>query len=337
MLKRIFLFTALLATLAAISQASHAARKYPTRPITNTVVWGAGGGTDAVNRMLMAEMSKILGVRINVTNKTGGVAGSIGMSQVLKKRPDGYNLVGISSSNVTASVNGGWRERFNVWSPFIFGGSPEVISVRANSPYKTLDDLIKAAKAKPGSIKVSASGAGGIHHLYLLELAKATGTKFQFIPYPGSAPSQNAAVTGEVDVVITSMAEQAQLIKGKKIRPLGMLDPNDFHLKGYGVIKSTFPSYPSLNKNLPIPQAIGFAVNNKATEAVKQKLASAFEEALTKPAVKKWAEDNFYVITGEHGEEARKEFDRFKSFFSWALYDLGSTKESPEKFSIAKP
>jgi tripartite-type tricarboxylate transporter receptor subunit TctC len=106
----------------------------PYRDITTAVVWGAGGGTDTINRMIMAEMEKHLPVSINVTNQTGGAAGSNGMIYVLNQPADDYTLVGLSESNVTAAVQGGWDKRFDFWNPFIVGGSPDLISAPGNSP-----------------------------------------------------------------------------------------------------------------------------------------------------------------------------------------------------------
>jgi tripartite-type tricarboxylate transporter receptor subunit TctC len=94
-------------------------------------------------------------------------------------------------------VQGGWDKKFDVWDTFIVGGSPDVISVTPDTPYKTLKDLIEAAKKNPNTIKAAASGAGSIHHLNLLAVEKGSGADFNFIPYKGSAPSQNAAMTGE--------------------------------------------------------------------------------------------------------------------------------------------
>jgi hypothetical protein len=144
----------------------------------------------------MPKWPKFLGVNVNVINKTGGVAGSVGMSHALWQKHDGYTLCGLSESNVTAGVQGGWDKKFDVWETFIVGGSPDVISVTPDTPYKTLQDLIEAAKKAPGSIKAAASGAGSIHHLNLLAVEKGSGADFNFIPYKGSAPSQNAAMTG---------------------------------------------------------------------------------------------------------------------------------------------
>jgi tripartite-type tricarboxylate transporter receptor subunit TctC len=81
---------------------------YPFRDITTAVVWGAGGGTDSINRMIMAEMEKHLPVGISVIYQTGGVAGSNGMVYVMNQPDDGYTMVGLSESNVTAAVQGGW-------------------------------------------------------------------------------------------------------------------------------------------------------------------------------------------------------------------------------------
>ncbi|RDV29142.1 tripartite tricarboxylate transporter substrate binding protein [Alteromonas aestuariivivens] len=334
-MKKIILPALIMASV--IATLAHAARPYPVRPITNTVVWSAGGGTDAVNRMIMAEMAKVLDTRINVVNKTGGIAGSIGMNSVLSKRPDGYNLVGISSSNVVAAVNGGWNERFDVWSPFIVGSSPDVISVNTDSPITSLQDLVAHQAQSQQAYKAGAGGTGGIHHLYLLELARVSGVDFQFVPYPGSAPSQTAAITGEVDVVITSMAEQAQLIRGGKLRPLAMLHPEPFELEGVGTIPSAFGLYPELAEHLPLSQAIGFAVHQNAPDDVKTKLGKAFEAAMQSPVVKQWARDNYYQLSGKHGEAARDEFAALESYFTWTLQGLGSNKFSPDKFGIPKP
>ncbi|MFC3122742.1 Bug family tripartite tricarboxylate transporter substrate binding protein [Agaribacter flavus] len=318
-----------------VSINSYANRPYPVRPITNTVVWSAGGGTDSINRMLMAEMSKDLGVRINVVNKTGGVAGSIGMNATLRKRADGYNLVGISSSNVVASVNGGWKQKFDVWTPYIMGSSPDVVSVPIDSPYNSLQELIDASKTK--SLKAAAGGTGGIHHIYLLELEKAAGVSFKFIPYPGSAPSQTAAITKEVDLVITSMAEQAALLRGKKLRPLAMLHPKDYELEDVGTIVSAFKTFPALSERLPLSQALGFAINSKAPQNVKDKLGEAFKKALASEKVQQWAKQNHYELSGLYGEAAEEEFARLESIFTWALDDLGANKISPASFGIPKP
>ncbi len=326
-----------LAVFIALSCSAYAAKKFPSRNITNVVVWGAGGGTDTCNRIISAEMAPFLDVNINVINKTGGVGGSVGMSYVFGQPHDGYTLAGLSESNVTAAVQGGWDQNFDVWDPFIVGGSPDLISVTADAPYKTLKDLIEAAKKDPGSIKAGASAAGSIHHLNLLALEKGSGAKFNFIPYKGSAPSQNAAMAGEITVVVTSLAEQQQLLRGGKLRPLAMLIPDSFEVEGLGAIPSGFDDYPGLSEYLPISQAIGFAVPADAPEEAKAALVDAFNKAIATDKVQTWAKENYYLLSGKSGEEAREIFAALQSNFTWTLFELGAAKVSPETLGIAKP
>lgn len=334
-MKKILLVS--LALVLAFAPLATAGKAFPKRNITAVVVWGAGGGTDTCVRIITAEMQKFMDVNINVINKTGGVAGSVGMSHAYKQKHDGYTLCGLSESNVTAGVQGGWDKKFDVWDTFIVGGSPDVISVTANSPYKTMKELIEAAKANPGTIKAAASGAGSIHHLNLLAVENGSGAKFNFIPYKGSAPSQNAAMTGEVSVVVTSLAEQQQLLRGGKLRALGMLIPDSFDVADLGTIPSAFDDYPGLSKYLPISQAIGFAVPAGVPADAKAFLVDAFNKAMATDKVKTWAKENYYLLSGKTGAESKAVFDALESNFAWTLYELGAAKVNPEKLGIAKP
>ncbi|UZD90436.1 Bug family tripartite tricarboxylate transporter substrate binding protein [Cognatishimia activa] len=313
-----------------------AAQDYPYRDITTAVVWGAGGGTDSINRMIMAEMEKHLPVSINVINQTGGVAGSNGMVYVSNQPDDGYTLVGLSESNVTAAVQGGWDKKFDYWYPFIVGGSPDLISVPGNSPYNTIEELVEAAKAAPGSIPAAASGAGSIHHLNLLAIEQGSGATFKFVPYKGSAPGQEAAIAGEVALVVTSLAEQAALIEGGQLKPLAMLTPDSVEIAGK-TVPSAFDSFDGLDKYLPLKQAIGFAVHNSAGDDVKAALGGAFEKAIASDIVAEWATANNYDVGGQYGEEAQALFATLESTFAYTLKDLGATTVDPMSLGIDKP
>lgn len=326
----------LVAAALAAGAGAVSAQEYPYRDITNAVVWGAGGGTDTINRMIMAEMEKHLPVSINVVNQTGGVAGSNGMVYVMNQPDDGYTLAGISESNVTAAVQGGWDKKFDFWHPFIVGGSPDLISVPKASPYATLADLVAAAKANPGGIPAAASGAGSIHHLNLLALEKGAGVTFKFVPYKGSAPGQEAAIANEVALVVTSLAEQAPLIAGDLLRPLATLTPEAAKV-GDLVIPSAFDSIAGLDRYLPLKQAIGFAVHASAPDDVKATLGAAFEKAMASPTVAEWARINYYDLGGQHGAEASAIFAKLESNFAWTLFDLGATQTDPSTLGIPKP
>lgn len=323
-------------TLATGLATSAAAQEYPFRDITTAVVWGAGGGTDTINRMIMAEMEKHLPVSINVINQTGGVAGSNGMVYVMNQPDDGYTLVGLSESNVTAAVQGGWDKKFDHWYPFIVGGSPDLISVPANSPYNTLQDLVEAAKAAPGTIPAAASGAGSIHHLNLLAIQNGADAEFLFVPYKGSAPGQEAAIAGEVALVVTSLAEQAALIEGGQLKPIAMLTPESIDIAGNSV-PSAFDIYDGLDKFLPLKQAIGFAVHSSASDDVKSTLTAAFDKAMAGDTVAEWAKANNYDIGGQSGAEAQQLFETLEATFAYTLKDLGATTVDPMTLGINKP
>lgn len=328
-----------LGTAAAVLMAMGSAvqaQEYPFRDITTAVVWGAGGGTDSINRMIMAEMEKHLPVGISVTNQTGGVAGSNGMVYVMNQPDDGYTLVGLSESNVTAAVQGGWDKKFEFWHPFIVGGSPDLISVPANSPYNTLQELVDAAKAAPGTIPAAASGSGSIHHLNLLAIENGSGSKFKFVPYKGSAPGQEAAIAGEVALVVTSHAEQAPLIKGGQLKPLAMLTPDAVTFEGKD-IPSAFSIYDGLDKYLPLKQAIGFAIHASAPDDAKAKLTEAFDKAIASDVVAEWAKANNYDVSGQSGAEASAIFTKLESTFAWTLWDLKAAKVDPATLGIPKP
>ncbi|MGC6424465.1 MAG: tripartite tricarboxylate transporter substrate binding protein [Lentimonas sp.] len=310
---------------------------YPRRPISNIVVWSAGGGTDVANRMISGELARVLDVDINVSNKPGGIAGSLGLSYVKQRASDGYTLVGLSESCVTAAVMGGWDERMDVWYPFIIGGSVDLISVAKDSEINNIQELVSYAKENPGALKASAGGSGSLHHLNLLAFAKGTETELTFIPYPGSAPAQTAAITGEVDLVITSLAEQQQLIKSGQLRPLAMLGVDDFSDPDMGDIQSALKIFPTLQQHLPITQVIGLAIKDDASPEVKQLLTEAFEDALKSEKVQNWAKENYFVISGASGEAAKEEFRKLESLFAWTLQELGVTRRHPETLNIQRP
>ncbi|MGB4585743.1 MAG: tripartite tricarboxylate transporter substrate-binding protein [Rectinemataceae bacterium] len=325
----------LLVIIAIALSSAVAQARYPTRDITNILVWGAGGGTDLANRLVMAEMAKELKTNINVNNVTGGVGGSVGLFEGYSRPADGYTLVGLSESCVTAAVQGGFKQRMNVWDFFIIGGSPDLISVTPSAPFKTVQDLVEAVKANPKSVRAGASAAGSIHHLNLLAFEKGSGAKFNFIPYDSSAASQNAAMTGEVSLVITSVQEQAELIKAGRLRPLAMLIPTDFDFKGTK-IPSAFTTYPGLSQYLPLEQQIGFAIRKDAPEAIKAQLQAAFKKAMMAEPVQKFGQDRYFTMKGLVGKEANDIFDKLESVFSWTLWDLGAAKVDPSTLGISR-
>jgi tripartite-type tricarboxylate transporter receptor subunit TctC len=310
--------------------------KYPVKDITNIVVFGAGGGTDTLNRVVSAEMAKALKVNISVVNVPGGAGGSVGLLEADSKASDGYTICGLSESIVTAPVMGGFSKRVTNWEYFLVGGSPEVLSVKTGSQYKSLDDFIAAAKANPGAIKVGASTAGSFHHINMLAFEKGAGIKLNFIPYGGSGPCQNALLTGELDAVFTTVAEQAPFIKGNQFMPLAMLSPSDFTIEKTKIV-SAFKKYPQLKQYLPVYQAIGMAVKADASAEVKKTLNAAFTKAMKSSTVRNKLKEMYYLPLGLTGQKALDLMISHESNFSWTLWELKTAKIDPSTIGIAKP
>ena len=132
-------------------------------------------------------------------------------------------------------------------------------------------------------------------------------------------------------------AEQQQLLRGGKLRALGMLIPDSFEVEGLGTIPSSFDSYPGLSEYLPISQAIGFAVPADAPAEAKSVLVDAFNKAMATDKVKNWAKENYYLLSGKTGAESKAVFDALESNFAWTLWELGAATVNPEKLGIPKP
>src|SRR3954449_8092940 len=138
---------------------------YPERPITLIVPWGAGGGTDATARIIGSLLEKELGQPVNVVNRTGG-NGVVGHSAIAQAAPDGYTI-GLITVEIGMMHWQGLTDLSGAsYTPIgLVNADPAGIEVRADAPYKTVQDLLNAIKANPGKFKASGTGQGGIWHL----------------------------------------------------------------------------------------------------------------------------------------------------------------------------
>ena len=157
-----------LACLAAALPA--AAQNYPTRPITMIVPWGAGGGTDAVARIVASLLEKDLGQPVTVVNRTGG-SGVVGHAAIASAPPDGYTI-GLATVEIGMMHWQGLTQLTGAsYTPIgLVNADPAGIQVRADAPYKNVNDLLAAIKANPGKFKASGTGQGGIWHLAIAGL-----------------------------------------------------------------------------------------------------------------------------------------------------------------------
>ncbi len=197
------------------------AEEYPVKPIEFVVPWPAGGRTDIVVRMSAPFLEKNIGARVVVINKVGGT-GLIGYSYVKNAKPDGYIIShgGVAVVHLSHMQLAG----FSVWDYDWYARTywiPIVLAVNANSPFKTVKDLVEFAKANPKRLKHGGM-AGSSAHISSELFAKKSAIKLSQVPYAGEGAAVVALAGGEIDLVLGAMVAFKGLMEGGKLRVLGV-------------------------------------------------------------------------------------------------------------------
>lgn len=207
------------AILATFVPAAAIALDYPTRPVEITVTFAPGGTPDILARALSEGLTKDLGQSVVVINKLGA-GGAIGAAAVAEAKPDGYSLLFAPALVVSVApvMQSGASYRPDMLMPICQTFVTEMALVVApSSPYRTVGDVIAAARAKPGALKYGHAGTGSIPHLAMMELAARTGTEFNVIPYKGDAEVPAALLGGVVDfgpMTLSSVPKGALRVAG---------------------------------------------------------------------------------------------------------------------------
>ena len=200
---------------------------WPSRPITMIVPFPPGGVADITGRPTAHVMGKLLKQSVVVQNK-GGAGGSVGTAQAARSAPDGYTILMALSSISVLPVADRLQGRapayeLDQFAPIaLISADPTVLVVRADSPYKTLKDLVEAAKAKPGTINYGSSGVYGTLHVAMEIFADAAGIKLFHIPYQGGGPAVAALLGGQIDALASGPSAAIGQIKGGKMRALAV-------------------------------------------------------------------------------------------------------------------
>ncbi len=201
-----------------------ASAAYPDKPIRLVVTFPAGGMTDILGRTIAQGLSEKLGQPVVVDNR-GGMGGSIGTQVVAKTAPDGYNLVlsnaGSFTLNTVLYKNVGYDPLKDFEPVIAVAQVPNILVVPTSSPFKTLGELIAAARAKPGSLNYASTGIGASPYLgaeLLKHMAKVDITE---ITYKGAAPAMIDVLAGQMNMVFDAAATSIPYIKSGKLRPLG--------------------------------------------------------------------------------------------------------------------
>jgi putative tricarboxylic transport membrane protein len=212
--------------IAALAASGEAHAQYPERGLTLIVPYGAGGGTDITARLLARDLEPVLGKPVTVENRAGG-GGWVGWGALAAARPDGYMLGYLNVPSLYAGYldrQYNRRESLESFTPLMNHVIDyNVWAVKADSPFKSLKEVIDAAKKAPDTITITGFGAGGDDHIAILGVEAETGTKFVVVHHKSTAEAKTQVLGGHVQVLAANVSEVAEEVKAGQVRMLGVM------------------------------------------------------------------------------------------------------------------
>ena len=283
----------LLAAGVLVSVTSMAA-DYPSKNIRLVVPFGAGGGTDAVGRTLANSAKDILGKNISVMNRTGG-AGAVGMSFGAQQRADGYTLTVVTREIASLPQMGLMQHSADDFKLIrMVNLDPAVVLVAADSPYNTINDLIKDAKAHPGKIKFASTAAP---NFYLMALEKDQKIRLNAIPYNGSSEAIPAVLGHHTAVTMVTPGEAIGQLRSGQLKALGVMSKDRIKF---------IPKVPTLIEqgiNVTTGTWRGIGAPKNTPDAVIEKLGKAFDEAMASDEFKSFMAKGAMTIHNLNAQE----------------------------------
>jgi tripartite-type tricarboxylate transporter receptor subunit TctC len=276
------LIVALTLAELATSERPSRAEEYPARPIHLIVPFAPGAGSDTVARLVAQGMTDLISQPIVVENKSGA-GGVLANRYVATSPPDGYTLLlmtGAYPAQAAMLKQLPFDPLKDIASISTIIEYPFVATVRADSPIRTISDLIAAAKAKSGALNYATTGAGSVHHLATELFNLAAGVSTVPIAYRGGATQVLELLAGRVDFVLETLPSASAAIKDGRVRALAVTTPQRW---------PTLPTVPALAETLPgyeVVSFLGVAAPGGTPDAILDLLGSKIKQALEKPEVR---------------------------------------------------
>jgi tripartite-type tricarboxylate transporter receptor subunit TctC len=288
----------------SVSHAQDSAATYPNKALTIVVPFAAGGNTDVKTRLVARQLSEILKQPVVIDNKPGA-SGNIGIEFVSKAAPDGYTIA--MGSFGPLAVNASIYPKLNfdpksLMPIILLEKSPLVLSVPADRPFRSVADVVKAAKAKPGSLNIANAGPGGAHHLSAELFEVAAGIEMTGIPFRGGGPAATALLAGQVDMMFEQTGAAMPSISAGKIRAIAVTSSKRL---------ASMPSVPTFVEAgyplVTVSNWMGYVAPKGTPIAIVAKLQAAFAKAMEHPDVK----DRIISQGNEFGGGTSQEFADF--------------------------
>lgn len=275
------------------------AQSWPQRQIRAIVPFPAGGGTDLMGRLLAKHLSDKLGQQVYVEN-IGGANGSIGVQAVMRAEPDGYTIGVLSDGpmivNPLLYPNNPYQTLRDFIPVAMVNRFPSMLTAHPSTGIKTVADLLKVAKEKPGALNFASAGIGNFSHMGMELLAHQTGIKLTHVPYRGIGPSTQAILTGEVQLLYNNVATALEHVRAGKTNGLAIGEAKRIPGLDVPTIAETVPGY-------DFSAWIGVYVPLKTPPAVVTKLSKAVLDFLQEPSVQKYFSDQFITASYKDGPQ----------------------------------
>lgn len=259
------------------------AQNYPTRPVTVVSPFTGGNANDIVARIVLDQVATQIGQTFVIENRPGA-GGAIGASAVAKATPDGYTTL-LHSSSLSSLPIMHSKLPYDAAKDFkgvaMFGTQPTVLVTSPAKPFRTVQELVAAAKAKPGSLFFASAGVGSTSHMAAERFRHAAGFQAQHVPFRGPNEAFSEVLAGRIDFYFLPLAPAMSLVKSGKMRPL---------MVGAEKRVAALPDVPT-TMELGWPQATyefwgGLSVPTKTPQSVIDKLNQEINKALARPDIK---------------------------------------------------
>ena len=327
-------FGLLAAAFTVLAGTSAQAQWVPSHPINLIVPWAAGGSTDQATRVAAAELEDMLHTKIVIVNQPGA-SGSIGTRSALEAAKDGYTWTAGAAQDLGAyQTLGMLNSPIKEWHLYLTVANVEVLSVSADSPYKTAKDLIAAMKAKPGQISVATAGVQSSGHSAMERIAAAAGITYKNVTYDGGAPSVVATVAGETVATTQLAVEQADMIVARRLRPLAVVSNRPVTIEGFGTIPPLSDELPNLKS--PINYFGIFLPPGTPDEVVKTLDGLWATKMPDDAALKQYATRRGALYAPAAGAAAQAAVLPAVQANAWQQFDSGKAKVSPETVGIPR-
>jgi tripartite-type tricarboxylate transporter receptor subunit TctC len=325
------------ALTAGMASGAVAQEAWPAEPIQIVVPWSAGGATDAVMRIIATEASNALEVPISVVNQTGA-RGTVGTNAVIQAPHDGYTWASGGVQDLgTYQVQGLLDTAIEDWELFLVVRNAPVLSVTADSPFETPQDVAAYMNDNPGDLTVGTSGIPSTAYSAMQAFQELVGGEFRAVAYDGDAPTMVALVSGEVMASTQSGPGQAAMIKGERVKPLAVLADVPLEIEGADPIPPITDFYPEFSAP-GVTILAGIFVPADAPQVVLERMAELWDnEIANSERLQQYAAENGSIFKPVHGEEAMKLAQAAVAETAWRMFDDGTTTVSPDEIGIERP